>query len=159
MLFGIERRRLPRLDVPAGRAIARRRFGGSPGGWGCAWRRSATARKSASCPTRTMPGSSANGAASSTRPARSSPPFDLQVSIKEGLTKWGKISAEQMWSNIEYFQKAVIPAAEKAGVQMALHPDDPPVPGVARDCAHLHQRGKLPPDYEYCAEPDEWRDP
>ena len=63
--------------------------------------------------------------------------FDLQDSNKEGLTKWGRISAEQMWSNIEYFQKAVIPVAEKAGVQMALHPDDPPVPelrGIARIC-------------------------
>jgi mannonate dehydratase len=63
--------------------------------------------------------------------------FDLQDSVREGLTKWGRISAEQMWSNIEYFLKAVIPAAQKAGVQMALHPDDPPVPelrGITRIC-------------------------
>jgi len=40
-----------------------------------------------------------------------------------------------MWSNIEYFQKAGISVAEKPGVQMALHPDDPPIPelrGIAR---------------------------
>ncbi|MGH9440551.1 MAG: mannonate dehydratase, partial [Terriglobia bacterium] len=30
--------------------------------------------------------------------------------------------------NITYFLKAVIPEAEKAGVNMALHPDDPPIP-------------------------------
>ena len=63
--------------------------------------------------------------------------FDIQDAKKQGLTKWGRISEEQMWHNIEYFLKAVIPAAQKAGVQMALHPDDPPVPelcGIARIC-------------------------
>jgi mannonate dehydratase len=63
--------------------------------------------------------------------------FDLQDADKLGLTKWGRISEEQMWSNIKYFQEAVIPVAQKAGVQMALHPDDPPVPelrGIARIC-------------------------
>ncbi len=45
------------------------------------------------------------------------------------------ITAEQMWANYEYFIKAVLPVAEQAGVKLALHPDDPPVPmlgGVAR---------------------------
>jgi mannonate dehydratase len=37
-------------------------------------------------------------------------------------------SAEQMWANLTYFLKEVIPVAEKAGVRMALHPNDPPVP-------------------------------
>ncbi len=42
---------------------------------------------------------------------------------------------DQMWANYEYFIKAVLPVAEEAGVHLALHPDDPPVPmlgGVAR---------------------------
>jgi mannonate dehydratase len=42
---------------------------------------------------------------------------------------------EQMWANYAYFINAVLPVAEEAGVKMALHPDDPPVPmlgGVAR---------------------------
>ena len=38
------------------------------------------------------------------------------------------ISEEQMWDNIGYFLKAMVPVAEKSGVRMALHPDDPPVP-------------------------------
>jgi mannonate dehydratase len=38
------------------------------------------------------------------------------------------ISEEQMWDNITYFLNATIPTAEKSGVRMALHPDDPPVP-------------------------------
>ena len=40
-----------------------------------------------------------------------------------------------MFANYVYFMKAVLPVAEEAGVKMALHPDDPPVPmlgGVAR---------------------------
>lgn len=45
------------------------------------------------------------------------------------------ITEEQMWSNYTYFMDAVLPVAEQAGVKLALHPDDPPVPmlgGVAR---------------------------
>ena len=33
-----------------------------------------------------------------------------------------------MWSNITYFLEAVVPEAEKAGVRLAQHPNDPPVP-------------------------------
>ena len=53
--------------------------------------------------------------------------FDNQAAIQEGLTQWGEVTEDKIWSNIEYFLKAVIPAAEKAGVKMALHPDDPPI--------------------------------
>jgi mannonate dehydratase len=40
----------------------------------------------------------------------------------------GANTLDQMWSNITYFLKAVIPVAEKANVRLALHPNDPPVP-------------------------------
>jgi mannonate dehydratase len=40
----------------------------------------------------------------------------------------GTHNLDEMWKNITYFLKAVIPAAEKAGVRMALHPNDPPAP-------------------------------
>ena len=39
-------------------------------------------------------------------------------------------SAEQVWANYEYFIKAVMPTAEKCGVRMALHPDDPCLPSL-----------------------------
>jgi mannonate dehydratase len=45
------------------------------------------------------------------------------------------LSAEQLWDNYEYFIKAVMPEAQRTGVRMGLHPDDPPLPemgGVAR---------------------------
>ncbi|WP_051360043.1 mannonate dehydratase [Adhaeribacter aquaticus] len=37
----------------------------------------------------------------------------------------GTHKANEIWANLTYFLKAVIPAAEKAGVRMALHPNDP----------------------------------
>jgi mannonate dehydratase len=53
--------------------------------------------------------------------------FDLQAAEQMGETRHGKISEEKIWDNLVYFQKAVIPVAEKFGVRMALHPDDPPI--------------------------------
>ena len=44
------------------------------------------------------------------------------------LPEEGVHSLEEMWANITYFLKAVIPAAEESGVRMALHPNDPPSP-------------------------------
>ena len=47
----------------------------------------------------------------------------------------GEHSDEDLWARYTYFLKAVIPVAEKAGVRMAVHPNDPPVPkfrGVAQ---------------------------
>ena len=40
------------------------------------------------------------------------------------------VSHEQVWENYEYFIKAVMPTAEKCGVRMALHPDDPCLPSL-----------------------------
>ncbi len=37
------------------------------------------------------------------------------------------IPREKMWENLERFLKAVVPAAEAAGVRLAMHPDDPPL--------------------------------
>ena len=60
--------------------------------------------------------------------------FDLQE-LPAGLTEAGEVSSEQIWENYAYFIRKVIPVAEKAGVRMGLHPDDPPIPvlrGVSR---------------------------
>lgn len=39
-----------------------------------------------------------------------------------------EITAERLWENLAYFLQRVIPVAEEAGVRIALHPDDPPIP-------------------------------
>ncbi len=44
------------------------------------------------------------------------------------LPNEGAHSLTVMWPNVTYFLKPAIPAAEKAGVRMALHPNDPPAP-------------------------------
>jgi len=43
------------------------------------------------------------------------------------LPNEGAHSLDEMWSNIGYFLKAVIPIAEQSNVRLALHPNDPPV--------------------------------
>lgn len=40
----------------------------------------------------------------------------------------GAHTLDEMWSNIAYFLKAVVPVAEESGVRLALHPNDPPAP-------------------------------
>lgn len=40
-------------------------------------------------------------------------------------------TSEDLWNNFEYFIKAVIPEAEKAGVKLITHPSDPPLKNVA----------------------------
>ena len=45
------------------------------------------------------------------------------------------VEPEQMWDALEYFLAAVVPVAERTGVRLGLHPDDPPLPqlrGVSR---------------------------
>jgi mannonate dehydratase len=44
------------------------------------------------------------------------------------LPNEGAHNLDEMWKNIAWFLKAVIPTAEKAGVRLALHPNDPPAP-------------------------------
>jgi mannonate dehydratase len=44
------------------------------------------------------------------------------------LPNEGAHKLEEMWANITWFLKLAVPAAEKAGVRLALHPNDPPAP-------------------------------
>ena len=41
-----------------------------------------------------------------------------------------KLAAEQVWANYEHFIKTVMPTAEKMGIRMGLHPDDPCLPSL-----------------------------
>jgi len=53
--------------------------------------------------------------------------FSYEDALKEPISKYAPISEMQLWENYQYFIEQVMPVAEANGVQMALHPDDPPV--------------------------------
>lgn len=50
------------------------------------------------------------------------------------------VSATEIWQRLEQFLAEMIPVAEEAGVNLAFHPDDPPLP-VLRDTARLVTSG------------------
>ena len=61
--------------------------------------------------------------------------FDYEEIKNAPYTKYGEVSKELLWKNLEYFLKAVVPEAEKIGMKLAMHPDDPQVDsikGIAR---------------------------
>ncbi len=67
---------------------------------------------------------------STTAPARGgalATAYDHDLMRNAPLTEYGVVTEEQLWENLEYFLKAVVPEAEKAGVKLAMHPDDPPL--------------------------------
>jgi mannonate dehydratase len=48
--------------------------------------------------------------------------------LKALLAEYRGIGDDELWANLLYFLKRVIPAAEEAGIKLAIHPDDPPRP-------------------------------
>nr|WP_294945409.1 mannonate dehydratase [uncultured Mucilaginibacter sp.] len=48
--------------------------------------------------------------------------------FQEHLKKYSEIDGAQLKQNLAYFLKAIIPHAEKCGIKMCIHPDDPPFP-------------------------------
>lgn len=65
--------------------------------------------------------------------------FDAEYARTLPLTGFGEVPETQIWENYEYFIQRVVPVAERAGIQMALHPDDPPVSplrGIGRIFIH-----------------------
>ncbi len=56
--------------------------------------------------------------------------FDYEDIKNAPLTKYGEVSKDTLWKTLEYFLKAVIPEAEKIGMKLAMHPDDPQVDSI-----------------------------
>jgi mannonate dehydratase len=44
------------------------------------------------------------------------------------LAAYANVSATELRANLAYFLRAVVPEAERLGVRLAIHPDDPPWP-------------------------------
>jgi mannonate dehydratase len=53
--------------------------------------------------------------------------FDSEAVGNELVAEELRITESRLWDNLFYFLEAVLPVAEDNGVQMALHPDDPPI--------------------------------
>jgi mannonate dehydratase len=49
------------------------------------------------------------------------------------------ISHDELWRRLQRFLEEVIPAAEQAGVRLAAHPDDPPMPTMRRQPRLVYQ--------------------
>lgn len=60
------------------------------------------------------------------------------------ISRYRQISEEELWENLSVFLRAVVPVAEKAGIRMAIHPDDPPwgifgLPRIITDAANIRR--------------------
>ena len=61
--------------------------------------------------------------------------YDHELMQRGPLTEAGVVPEEVLWASLAYFLKAVVPVAEEVGVNLAMHPDDPPlspIRGVGR---------------------------
>lgn len=54
--------------------------------------------------------------------------FDVEKWTDHSLTPLGQVSAETLWENAAYVLERIVPAAEQAGVKLAVHPHDPALP-------------------------------
>ena len=53
--------------------------------------------------------------------------FKLAGSDNDRVTEEGTTTDEMMWDNLDYFLRQIVPVAEEAEVNLAMHPDDPPL--------------------------------
>ncbi len=56
--------------------------------------------------------------------------FDIDKMTGDPITEYGTLTHDLMWKNLDYFLKAVVPEAEKYGIKLSMHPDDPPVDAI-----------------------------
>lgn len=61
------------------------------------------------------------------------------------LNEYKAIDASTLKRHLQYFLKEIIPVAEKAGVRMAIHPDDPPRPllGLPRIVSNIQDATEI----------------
>ena len=72
--------------------------------------------------------------------------FDNELMKNAPLTEYGEVSEETLWKNLKIFLETVVPVAEEANVNLAMHPDDPPLSplrGMARIMSSIDNYQKL----------------
>ncbi|HEV7344599.1 MAG TPA: mannonate dehydratase [Devosia sp.] len=55
--------------------------------------------------------------------------------VSPDLTGESPVAEAELWANLDYFLKRVLPVAERSNVKISMHPDDPPITpicGVSR---------------------------
>lgn len=52
-------------------------------------------------------------------------PQRLQA-LSELFVAYRNVTEEHLWSNLQYFLEEIVPVAERSGIKMSIHPDDPP---------------------------------
>jgi mannonate dehydratase len=68
--------------------------------------------------------------------------------LSELFEAYKDVTEEDLWRNLEYFLHEIIPVAERSGIRMAIHPDDPPwsvfgLPRIITSQANLRRFLKL----------------
>ncbi|MDP6668225.1 MAG: mannonate dehydratase, partial [Dehalococcoidia bacterium] len=53
--------------------------------------------------------------------------FNYEDAKRMPLTHGREYGDDEMWANLEYWIKIITPVAEEAGIQLGIHPCDPPV--------------------------------
>ncbi len=72
--------------------------------------------------------------------------YDHDLMRAAPLTEHGIVSAELLWQTLEYFLERVVPVAEESNVQLAMHPDDPPlspIRGISRIMSSVESFDRL----------------
>lgn len=72
--------------------------------------------------------------------------YDHALLTGATATALGPLPEEQLWESLHYFLERVVPVAESVGVQLAMHPDDPPlspIRGVGRIMRSLENYQRL----------------
>jgi mannonate dehydratase len=72
--------------------------------------------------------------------------FDAALLRDAPATEQGPISEDELWHNLGYFLRKVVPVAEQWNVRLAMHPDDPPlspIRGVGRIMRSLDNYQRL----------------
>lgn len=66
------------------------------------------------------------------------------------------ITEAELWASYELFLERTLPVAESAGVRLALHPDDPPVPAIGRTARLFYSVDNLARGYDLAKGSPAW---
>lgn len=73
------------------------------------------------------------------RPVPSGMVWNMVYDMKAAPGSIGPVTHDQLWERLSWFLRELVPVAEEAGVILAAHPDDPPVPVVRQTPRLVYQ--------------------